>query len=133
MEGRTYRYFQGDALFPFGYGMSYTTFDISAPVYKNGAVIVNVKNTGKVEGTETVQVYIKDNSDPNGPIKSLRAFKRVTLQPKKSQAVTIDLPRERFEMWDAKTNTMRVKPSKYTIMVGNSSKDKDLKSIEIKL
>ncbi|MBR5083982.1 MAG: glycoside hydrolase family 3 C-terminal domain-containing protein [Prevotella sp.] len=133
MEGRTYRYFRGDALFPFGYGMSYTTFDISAPVYKNGEVTVNVKNTGKVEGTETVQVYIKDNSDPNGPLKSLRAFKRVTLQPKKSQSVTIDLPRERFEMWDATTNTMRVKPGKYTIMVGNSSKDKDLKSIEIKL
>ena len=133
MEGRTYRYFRGDALFPFGYGMSYTTFDISKPVYKNGAVTVTVKNTGKVEGTETVQVYIKDNSDPNGPIKSLRAFKRVTLQPKKSQTVTIDLPRERFEMWDTTTNTMRVKPGKYTIMVGSSSKDKDLKSIEIKL
>ena len=133
MDNRTYRYFKGDALFPFGYGLSYTTFDISAPVYKNGVVTVTVKNTGNVEGTETVQVYIKDNSDSSGPIKSLRAFKRVTLKPQQSQTVIIDLPRERFEMWDATTNTMRVKPGKYTIMVGNSSKDSDLKSIEITL
>ena len=133
MEGRTYRYFKGEALFPFGFGLSYTTFDISAPTYKDNAVTVTVKNTGKAAGSETVQVYIKANDDPDGPIKSLRAFKRVTLQPNKKETVTIPLPRECFEMWDATTNTMRVKPGPYTIMVGSSSKDADLKSIEITL
>ena len=133
MEGRTYRYFKGEALFPFGFGLSYTTFDISAPTYKDNAVTVTVKNTGKAAGSETVQVYIKANDDPNGPIKTLRAFKRVTLQPNKKETVTIPLPREHFETWDAATNTMRVKPGTYTIMVGSSSKDADLKSIEITL
>ncbi len=133
MDNRTYRYFKGDALFPFGYGLSYTTFDISSPIYQNDKVIVTVKNTGKTEGSETVQVYIKAQDDPTGPIKSLRAFKKVRLQPKKSEKVVIDLPRERFEMWDATTNTMRVKPGKYTIMVGNSSRAEDLKSIEYEL
>ncbi|MGN0281084.1 MAG: xylan 1,4-beta-xylosidase [Prevotella sp.] len=127
MKNRTYRYFKGDALYPFGYGLSYTTFDISKPVYKNNKVSVTVKNTGKMDGTEVVQVYMRNLADTEGPLKTLRAYKRVELKAGESKAIEIDFPRESFEGWDINTNTMRVVPGKYELMVGASSADKDLK------
>ena len=131
MKNRTYRYFQGEPLFPFGFGLSYTSFDISKPTYSNNKVRVSVKNTGKREGLETVQVYIRRIADANGPLKSLRAYSQVVLNPGESKALTIPLPRERFEGWDEKTNTMRVVPGKYEVMVGTSSADKDLQKITV--
>ena len=131
MKNRTYRYFQGEALFPFGYGLSYTTFDISKPVYKNNKVQFTIKNTGNVDGTEVVQVYVRNLADKEGPLKTLRAYQRVTLKAGGAQMVAIDFPRERFEGWDVKTNTMRVVPGKYEIMLGSSSADKDLKRITV--
>ena len=133
MKNRTYRYFQGEALFPFGYGLSYTTFDISKPVYKNNKVQFTIKNTGNVDGTEVVQVYVRNLADKEGPIKTLRAYQRVTLKAGGAQMVAIDFPRERFEGWDAKTNTMRVVPGKYEIMLGSSSADNDLKRITVNI
>ena len=127
MEGRTYRYFKGDALFPFGYGLSYTTFQIGKPTYNNGKVSVTVKNTGKRAGTEVVQVYVRNPKDVDGPAKTLRAYQRVQLKAGESKTVSISLPRSSFELWDAKSNTMRVVPGTYEIMVGSSSRDKDLK------
>ena len=133
MEGRTYRYFRGEPLYPFGYGLSYTTFDISKPQYKNNKVSVTVKNTGSREGTEVVQVYVRRTADVDGPLKTLRAFERVTLKPGEQKTVEIDLPHERFEVWDAQTNTMRVVPGQYELMVGSSSADKDLKKLSVKV
>ena len=129
MKNRTYRYYTGKALFPFGYGLSYTTFDISKPAYKNNKVRATVKNTGTRQGTEVVQVYVRNLSDKEGPLKTLRAYQRVDLQPGESKTVDIDFPRSRFEGWDAKTNTMRVVPGRYELMVGSSSADQDLKKI----
>ena len=131
MKNRTYRYFKGETLFPFGYGLSYTTFDISKPVYKNNKVQFTIKNTGNVDGTEVVQVYVRNLADKEGPLKTLRAYQRVTLKAGGAQMTAIDFPRERFEGWDAKTNTMRIVPGKYEIMVGSSSADKDLKRITV--
>ena len=131
MKNRTYRYFQGEPLFPFGFGLSYTSFDISKPTYSNNKVRVSVKNTGKREGLETVQVYIRRIADANGPLKSLRAYSQVVLNPGESKALTIPLPRERFEGWDEKTNSMRVVPGKYEVMVGTNSADKDLQKITV--
>ena len=133
MKDRTYRYFKGEALFPFGYGLSYTTFAIGKPVYKNNKVQLTVKNTGKVEGTEVVQVYVRNTSDKEGPLKTLRAYQRVTLKAGESKVVTIDFPRTCFEGWDAKTNTIRVVPGKYELMVGSSSADKDLQKIQVSI
>ena len=133
MKNRTYRYFQGEPLFPFGFGLSYTSFDISKPTYSNNKVRVSVKNTGKREGLETVQVYIRRIADANGPLKSLRAYSQVVLNPGESKALTIPLPRERFEGWDEKTNSMRVVPGKYEVMVGTSSADKDLQKITVSI
>ncbi|WP_028903237.1 xylan 1,4-beta-xylosidase [Prevotella sp. P6B4] len=131
MTGRTYRYFKGEALFPFGYGLSYTTFAISKPTYKNGKLQVQVKNTGNCKGLETVQVYIRNTADQEGPLKTLRGYSQVELNPGETKTVSIDLPRERFEGWDVKTNTMRVVPGRYEIMVGTSSADSDLKKIKV--
>ena len=81
MKDRTYRYFKGDALYPFGYGLSYTQFRLGQPRLEKsgkigGKLIVDVENTGQRNGDETVQVYVRDNDDTDGPIKSLRAFQR---------------------------------------------------------
>jgi beta-glucosidase len=131
MKNRTYRYYTGEALFPFGYGLSYTTFDISKPVYKNNKVRVTVKNTGDRKGMETVQVYVRRSADKEGPQKTLKAYQQVMLEAGESKAIAIDFPRQCFEGWDAQTNTMRVVPGKYELMVGSSSADKDLKKVVI--
>ena len=137
MKNRTYRYFKGKPLFPFGFGLSYTTIAIDKPTYADGKVQVKVSNVGSGNGagagiaTETVQVYIRNMADKEGPLKTLRAYKQVELTPGESKTVTIPLPRESFEGWDASTNTMRVVPGKYEVMVGNSSADRDLKKITV--
>jgi len=144
MKGRTYRYFN-DALFPFGYGLSYTTFEIgNAAVSKNSAksetsedaaytVTVPVTNTGKRDGTEIVQLYIRDLQDPDGPLKSLRAFQRVSVKAGQTQNVTFKLTPKAFEFFDTATNTMRIKPGKYQLFYGNSSSDTCQKSEVISL
>ena len=88
---------------------------------------VSVKNTGKRAGTEVVQVYVRNPKDTEGPLKTLRAYQRVQLKAGESKVVSIPLPRNSFELWDAESNTMRVVPGQYEVMVGTSSQDKDLK------
>ena len=94
---------------------------------------MNIKNVGDKKGLETVQVYIRNTADKEGPLKTLRAYQQIELQPGESKTITIDLPRQSFEGWDAKTNTMRVVPGKYELMVGNSSADNDLKKIMVNI
>ena len=136
MKGRTYRYFS-DALFPFGYGLSYTRFEVGEPrcTMAGGEAVVttSVKNVGTADGTEVVQLYIRNPQDPDGPLKSLRAFQRVDVKAGQEAAVTLKLNASSFEFWDAATNTMRVKPGRYEIFVGNSSADGNLKRIEMTL
>ena len=134
MKGRTYRYFD-DPLFAFGYGQSYTTFEIGeAKIDGKGTdyqVTIPVTNTGKCNGTEIVQLYIRDLSDKEGPLKSLRGFQRLDVKAGQSATATITLDAKSFEFWDASTNTMRTKPGQYEILYGNSSRDNDLKRITI--
>ncbi|MCR5678798.1 MAG: glycoside hydrolase family 3 C-terminal domain-containing protein [Prevotella sp.] len=131
MKGRTYRYFN-DALFPFGYGLSYTTFEtrnerVEMKNDGSGTVTVDVANTGRRDGSEVVQVYIRDLQDADGPLKSLRAFQRISVKAGQTATATLQLTRKSFEFWDSATNTMRVKPGQYEILVGTSSDNKDLK------
>ena len=130
MKGRTYRYFN-DALYPFGHGLSYTTFTVGTPIYNNGSVTVEVKNTGSREGTEVVQLYLKNLADKEGPAKSLRGFQRVALKAGESRNVTFALGEEDFEWFDEQSNTVRPMNGDWQVFVGNSSADKDLKSITI--
>ena len=133
MKNRTYRYFKGEPLFPFGFGLSYTQFELSDPVYADQKVQVRVRNVGTRQGLETVQVYVRNLADSEGPLKSLRAYQQVSLAPGESKTLTIDFPRERFEGWDAATNTMRVLPGQYELLVGNSSAPQSLHKLPVTL
>jgi len=134
MKGRTYRYFN-DALFPFGFGLSYTTYEVGEASIKgeggNYELTIPVSNTGKQNGTEIVQFYIRNLADAEGPSKSLRAFKRVDVQAGQTATATLTLSPKSFEFWDAETNTMRIKSGKYEILYGSSSLDKDLKKLTV--
>ena len=135
MKGRTYRYFN-DALFPFGYGLSYTSFTIDNGQLKldnegKGTLTVDVTNTGTRDGDEIVQLYIRDLQDKEGPLKSLRGFQRVKIKAGQTEKVTIQLTRKSFEFFDTETNTMRVKPGTYELLYGNSSADRSLKTLSV--
>ncbi|MBQ2534291.1 MAG: glycoside hydrolase family 3 C-terminal domain-containing protein [Prevotella sp.] len=135
MKGRTYRYFS-DALYPFGYGLSYTTFKmgnekLTAAADGTGSLSVDVTNTGNREGTEIVQLYVRDKADTEGPTKSLRGFQRVTLKAGETKTVTIPLTRKTFELWDGITSTMRTKAGNYEVMCGTSSADPNMKKFEL--
>lgn len=134
MTGRTYRYMTQQPLFPFGYGLSYTTFgygnlSLTKEQIKVGEPLkltVNVTNNGQRDGEEVVQVYLKKQDDTEGPGKTLRAFKRVRIPARKSVEVAFDLNGKELEWWDAQSNTMRVCAGRYDVMVGKSSQDRDL-------
>jgi len=141
MKGRTYRYMTEKPLFPFGYGLSYTTFTIgNATVNMNTiqagdslTITIPVSNTGKRDGAEVVQVYLRKPNDSNAPIKTLRAFRRVELKAGSSQNVTINLPASTFESFNASENKVKVYPGKYELLYGESSDDKDLKAIKMNI
>ncbi len=132
MAGRTYRYMTEKPLFPFGYGLSYTTFRYGkiklASSIKPGAtvkMIVPVTNTGKRDGDEVVQVYLRKQGDA-GLIKTLRAFKRVSIPAGKTLNVELELTPKQLEWWNEETNTMQTGKAVFDVMVGGSSMDKDL-------
>ncbi len=133
MAGRTYRYLAEEPLYPFGYGLSYTTFAYGKPRYKDGRVTVEVRNTGSRGGTEIVQLYMRRPADTAGPAKSLRGYARVDLMPGEKRVVEIPMPREAFENWDAAERRMRVVPGDYELMVGASSAPADLATIKVKI
>jgi beta-glucosidase len=131
MRGRTYRYFD-DALFPFGFGLSYTNFEIRNEKLEmrndgHGTLTVEVANQGRRDGTETVQLYIRNLQDADGPLKSLRGFQRVSVPAGSVATATISLTPQSFEFWDPETNTMRIKPGRYELLYGTSSRASDLK------
>ncbi len=137
MKGRTYRYFN-DPLYAFGYGLSYTTFAIDNGRLTmtdgyNGTLTLDVKNTGSRNGTEVVQVYVRDVTDAEGPLKSLRAFQRVEVKAGQTASVRIPLTEKTFELFDPQTNTVHAHPGRYEIFYGSSSRPEDLKRIEVNL
>lgn len=136
MAGRTYRYME-DALFPFGYGLSYTEFrigqaELSTSGISSGETVqisIPVTNTGNRKGTEIVQVYVKKvNNTEDAPGKTLKGFQRVEIDAGKTKRVTIDLPPSSFEFYDANQRKMAITPGKYEIYYGNSSDVRDLKN-----
>jgi beta-glucosidase len=138
MKGRTYR-FMSDALFPFGFGLSYTKFAIgkaklSQTEIRNGESVeltIPVTNTGKIDGTEVVQVYVRKVDDTDGPLKTLKGFQRVNLAAGKTSEVVINLPYDSFESYNRVRGKMSVAAGDYDIMYGNSSDDKDLKMTKV--
>jgi beta-glucosidase len=137
LEGHTYRYFRGEPLFPFGYGLSYTTFQFDnlrcarneVEVGGDIAVSVDVSNTGEREGNEVVQLYIRrpDASFPR-PIKELKGFKRVTLAPRERKTVTFSLHTHQLGIYD-EAMCYVVLPGIIEVMVGSSSGNLPLKGM----
>ncbi|MFC5683880.1 xylan 1,4-beta-xylosidase [Flavobacterium sp. MAHUQ-51] len=136
MKGRTYRY-TTDVLFPFGFGLSYSKFSIGNAAVNKSIIQSNegvslsfpIQNISKRDGTEIVQVYVRKLNDPDGPLKTLRAFQRVDLKAGEKQNVTIQLPVSSFEFYDAATIGMKVTPGEYELYYGNSS---DINSLKIR-
>ncbi|MBP5619740.1 MAG: fibronectin type III-like domain-contianing protein, partial [Bacteroidaceae bacterium] len=92
---------------------------------------LTVANKGKVDGTEIVQVYLHRVGDEEGPIKTLRGFKRVEIPAWKKVTTLINLPRESFECCDTQSNSMRVLPGEYDVYVGTSSRTEDCQVIRV--
>jgi len=137
MKGRTYRYFD-DPLFAFGYGLSYTTFEMQNEKLEMrndgyGTLTVEVANTGQRDGTEVVQLYVRNTADPDAPLKTLRAFQRVDVKAGQTVTARLTLTPESFEFFDSETNTMRTKPGEYQLLYGTSSRPSDLKSLRVTL
>ena len=130
MEGHTYRYFRGTPLFPFGYGLSYTEFRYSGGKIQNGVLEFTVKNAGKRNGTEIVQLYVRKPDDAGGPNKTLRAFHRVTVMAGASATVRIPLDDEIFTWWSESAQDMVPVHGEYEILYGGSSADSDLKKLK---
>jgi len=131
-HGRTYMYFKGDPLYPFGYGLSYTTFHfnnlkVSSPVLaRDGSlsVSVDVTNTGCMAGDEVVQLYVKHmRSKVERPNEELKGFQRVTLQPNETKTVHIPLTASTLAFWNEKQGHFEVEAEPVMLMVGRSSKD----------
>ncbi|NIJ43920.1 beta-glucosidase [Wenyingzhuangia heitensis] len=139
---RTYMYFKGEPLYPFGYGLSYTQFKIDAIAIDKKklkadefiTVTANVTNTGAVNGDEVVQVYIRNlKSSKKTPIKALKGFKRVSVAPGKSNKVEIKIPYEAFAYYNSKKGKLKVEKGTFEILVGNSSDNiSTTKTIQVK-
>ena len=130
-----------DPLYPFGFGLSYTTFligkaQVSKTVIKNDESIdltIPVSNTGKLDGTEIVQVYVHKVNDEDGPIKTLRGFKRVYVEAGKTNQITITMPPSAFEFFDRKSQSINAAPGEYELMYGTSSDSKDLHTVKFEI
>ena len=139
MKGRTYRYMTEQPLYPFGYGLSYTSFKygkarLSSKSMKAGhetTLSIPITNIGKQDGEEVVQVYVSRPDDTEGPARALRAFRRVVIP--KGQTVTVEIPlnAESLEWFDPQTNTMRAIPGTYELHYGGSSSLSDLQELAI--
>jgi beta-glucosidase len=126
-------------LFPFGFGLSYTTFTLEnvrltkPRIKRNGStqMLVDVTNTGRRQGTEVVQMYVRDRiSSVTRPVKELRGFKRLSLEPGQKQTVALDLTPESLAFYDVNLRYV-VEPGEFDILVGNSSRDRDLHKVTL--
>lgn len=149
LKGHTYRYYKGTPVFAFGEGLSYSTFqygdakltlqsnkDSAIPAFSVSdkvSLIVPVTNTSTIDGEEVVQVYLRKDSDSEGPIYSLRGFKRQMI--KAGQTVNVEIPMDEvnFRTYQDETGTLSTTPGTYTLYYGSSSRLKDLKTIKVEI
>jgi beta-glucosidase len=136
---RGYLFDTATPLYPFGFGLSYTTFAFkkvrltkkSIRVGQSTSVRVDVRNTGKRSGTEVVQLYIRDCvSSVTRPVKELKGFKKISLRPNESQTVELPITPESLAFYDIHMKYV-VEPGDFEIMVGNSSDDADLQKVKL--
>ena len=129
---RTYMYFEKPVLFPFGHGLSYTTFEYSNlnlandKISDDGEVNLQftIKNTGEMKGDEVAQIYVHSmDATIKLPINQLKRFQRITLLPGESKTLTFKIPAKELSFYDIETNDFKTIPGKWEIQVGSSSKD----------
>ncbi|MCQ4087876.1 glycoside hydrolase family 3 C-terminal domain-containing protein [Saccharibacillus sp. JS10] len=136
---RTYRYFDGEPLYPFGYGLSYTTFDYQALKLNATSIegsenakinlTVTVKNTGEVDGEEVVQVYGRvQQSRVKRPLKQLLAFRRVKLSAGETKEIPFSIPLSELAVWDVTRERFVIEQASYTLLAGSSSANLPLES-----
>jgi len=128
MEGRTYKYFRGEPLYPFGYGLSFSEFTYSDMMLKTKdnkiELVVNIKNDGAWDGDEVIQVYARKKESQNwGQIKQLVGFKRVSLNQDEEKTVSIMIDKKQLQYWDVNQQKYKVEPGEYELQVGSSSDD----------
>jgi len=131
MKGRTYRYYDGPVQYPFGFGLSYTSFAYSPPnglksTYKLTDTLtttVKVKNTGAVDGDEVLQAYIEYPNIDRMPVKELKAFKRVSVTQGTEQSVTLKIPVSDLQKWDMATHKWKLYAGNYKLVLGSNSQD----------
>jgi beta-glucosidase len=134
MKGRTYRYYNGKTQFPFGFGMSYTTFSYAwnkQPTVSKDSISfsVKVKNTGKYNGDEVAQVYINYPDLPGMPVKEMKAFKRISLKVDEEGVTTFSIPTSELQKWDATKNAWKLNKGNYKIVIGSNSAEERLASL----
>lgn len=131
-DGRTYMYFKSKPLYPFGFGLSYTTFRYSnlrtsaQSLQKDGAITisVDVTNTGNRAGDAVVQLYVQHlKSKVERPREELEGFERVTVAPSETKTVMIPLKAAQLAYWDEKENGFKVESEPVKLMIGDSSED----------
>jgi beta-glucosidase len=134
---RGYLFDDVSPLYPFGFGLSYTTFAFKNPhlaknkIRRNEStrLLVDVKNTGKRAGAEVVQMYVRDCvSSVTRPVKELKGFQKISLRPGETQTVALDITPESLAFYDIHMKCV-VEPGEFEIMVGNSSRDTDLQKV----
>jgi len=134
MAGHTYRYYNGPVQYPFGFGLSYTTFaytlqDGLKSNYKSSDTLtttVKIKNTGAVDGDEVVQAYIEYPQIDRMPFKELKSFKRVSVTKGEEQSVTIKIPVSELQKWDLATHKWKIYAGNYKLILGSNSQDSKL-------
>ncbi len=123
MKGRTYRFFEGEPLFPFGFGLSYTTFAYGKAQVKGDQLVLEVSNIGPVDADEVVQLYVRRPADTEGPRKTLRAYKRVHVPSGQSVEVSLPLTEETFLWWDEARQRMVPQKGEWELLYGGNSRD----------
>jgi beta-glucosidase len=136
MKGRTYRYYDGKVQYPFGYGLSYTSFEYGwkqqpgkvSSVKDTVTFSVTVKNTGRMDGDEVVQAYVQYPEAERMPVKELKGFKRIFVEKGGEQIIQLKIPVQELQKWDLKQKGWKLYPGEYSVLIGSNAQDVKLKS-----